>query len=285
MQMKRIIISADDFGCSKENNEAVLAGYISKNITSAGLMANMDGFGNAVNEIIPQIPDIDLGFHFNITEGKSLTNPYLISDSGGIFNKGFLYFLFNQNNPDLLSQIEIEFRVQIEKILKFHSVSHIDSHIHIHAIPNIFNLMVKLAKEYNIKFIRTQREIPYIVKSKIFSRRFPVNFVKNVLLNFLSGYNFKNLNGINTNDFIAGVLYTGFMDETAVYNALKVINKENSLTEVLFHPYLPANLSSSARMNNYREFLITRTPGFKENIEKLGFSPVSFSNLILENNI
>ncbi len=285
MQMKRVIISADDFGYSKENNDAVLLGCLSKNITSVGLMANMDGFENAVNEVIPQIPDIDIGFHFNIIEGKSLSNPHLISDTDGRFNKGFLYFLFNQNNHDLLSQIEIEFRVQIEKILRLHSVSHIDSHVHVHAIPAIFNLILKLAAEYNIKYIRTQRELPYIVKSKIFNKRFPINVIKNLLLNYLTDCNLKNSDGIYSNDFISGVLYTGYMDEESIYNALKKINNQNSVTEVLFHPYLPSELSSSTRMNNYREFLITKTPNFRDNLQKLGFSPVSFSDLISENNL
>ncbi len=279
MQMKRIIISADDFGYSTENNNAVLIGYKEGNITAAGLMANMDGFNHAVEAVIPQIPDIDLGFHFNIIEGMSLTKPDLLCNTDGHFNCNFLKLMFNQNNPQLLSQIEIEFKAQIEKILNYYPVSHIDSHVHIHAIPSIFNLVVKLAKEYDIEYVRTQREIPYIVRNKILNSKFPVNIIKNVLLNSLSQNNVKNLSGIKTNDYIIGVLYTGGMEEETVYNGLKKINREDSLTEVLFHPHLPADISNSKRMNNYREFLITKTPNFRKNLEEMGFLPVSFCNI------
>jgi len=274
--MKRIIISADDFGYSEENNIAVSEGYKSEVLTSAGLMANMPGFYNAVNEVLPQINGIDLGFHFNIVEGKSLTNADMLCNSQGYFNRSFADFLLNQNNKKLLVQIEDEFRAQIEKILEKSSISHVDSHVHIHAVPGIFKLVVKLAKEYNIKYVRTQREIPYCVLEKIFDKRFPANVIKNVLLNILSVSNAGRISELKTNDYIIGVLYTGYMDENAIYEGLKQIKNDNSTVEVLFHPYLPPNLSNCARLNNYREFLITKTPKFKENLKNLGFELSSF---------
>lgn len=280
--MKKLIISADDFGYSKENNEAILIGFQNGNITSAGLMANMSGFDNAVNEVIPAAAGLDIGFHFNIVEGKSLTNASILCDSNGGFNCGFLNLLLSQNHKKLLEQIETEFRAQIEKVLKYTTVSHIDSHVHVHAIPAIFNLVVKLAKEYNVKYVRTQNEIPYIVSEKLLNGRFPANVVKNLLLNTLTNINRKQLykNNILSNDYIIGVLYTGYMDENAVYSGLKRINKENSVAEVLFHPYLPEDISCSKRMNNYREFLITKTPKLRENIKTIGFDLVSYSDLI-----
>ena len=280
--MKKVIISADDFGYSKENNEAVLIGFQAGNITSAGLMANMSGFDNAVNEILPVEAGLDIGFHFNIVEGKSLTKADLLCDLNGGFNCGFLNLLFSQNNKKLLEQIEAEFRAQIEKVLKYTAVSHIDSHVHVHSIPAIFNLVVKLAKEYNVQYVRTQNELPYIVSEKILNSRFPANVIKNILLNVLTNKNrkFLNANNVLSNDYIIGVLYTGYMDENAIYNGLKRIKKENSVTEVLFHPYLPENISSSERMNNYREFLITKTPKLRENLKNLGFDLVSYSDVI-----
>jgi len=280
--MKKVIISADDFGYSKENNEAVLIGFQAGNITSAGLMANMSGFYNAVNEILPAAAGLDIGFHFNIVEGKSLTKADLLCDLNGGFNCGFLNLLFSQNNKKLLEQIEAEFRAQIEKVLKYTAVSHIDSHVHVHAIPAIFNLVVKLAKEYNVQYVRTQNELPYIVTEKILNSRFPANVIKNILLNVLTNKNrkFLSANNVLSNDYIIGVLYTGYMDENAIYNGLKRINKEDSVTEVLFHPYLPENISCSERMNNYREFLITKTPKLRENLKNIGFDLVSYSDVI-----
>ena len=58
--MKKIIINADDFGYSKENNEAIKLGYESGIITSTSLIVNLEGFENAVFEVFPKIPQIDI---------------------------------------------------------------------------------------------------------------------------------------------------------------------------------------------------------------------------------
>ena len=87
--MKKIIINADDFGYSVNKNEAIKFGFQSGIITSASIITNMDAFEQAVSEILPEIPFIDLGFHFNITEGQSLTSPPMLTNSSGYFNRSY----------------------------------------------------------------------------------------------------------------------------------------------------------------------------------------------------
>lgn len=269
--MKKLIINADDFGCSKENNIAILKGLETGIITSTSLMVNLEGFEHAVNEIIPKIPKADIGFHFNITEGKSLTNQPMLCDKEGNFNRLYTALLFNSFKKEFLRQVETEFRAQIEKALRYTNISHIDSHRHTHAIPSIFNLIVKLAKEYGIPYIRTQNEIPYIVWKKSFNHKFAINIIKNILLNTFTLINKRNK--IKTNDYFIGVLYTGYMDEDAILEGLKKV-KENSITEVIFHPALYEKNSS-----RYREFLITQNLNFKENLKNSGFSQSTYYDI------
>jgi predicted glycoside hydrolase/deacetylase ChbG (UPF0249 family) len=162
--------------------------------------------------------------------------------------------------------------VQIERILQYHKITHIDSHIHIHAIPTIFDLFIKLAKEYNIEYIRTQKEIPYLVCNKIFNLKLPINILKNCLLNYFSYINIPKIkeNKLKTNDYFVGVMYTGNMDKFTILNGLKQINEENSLTEVLIHPYF-SELPLKEKLNNYNEFLITQDVNIRKNIENMGF--------------
>ena len=40
------------------------------------------------------------------------------------------------NDPKFLEQVEFEFRTQIETVMNYTKVDHIDSHVHTHAIPN-----------------------------------------------------------------------------------------------------------------------------------------------------
>ncbi len=266
--MKKVIINADDFGYSEENNEAIKLGYKSGVITSSSILTNMTGFEHAKNDVLPQINDIDLGFHFNIVEGKSIIKSSLLCDNNGYFNNSYLKIILKSKDPLFQLALENEFRAQIEKILPYHNISHIDSHMHTHAIPEIFNLTIKLAKEYNIKYIRSQREIPYFICSKSFNLKYPINIIKNLLLNYYTNINLKRLLNTNvyTNQYFIGVLYTGMMQEETILGGLKRVSKDNSLTEIIFHPTV-----NKLKKSNYREFLITQNSNFKENIKKLNF--------------
>ncbi len=267
--MKKLIINADDFGISKETNVAIKKGYEAGFITSTSLIVNLDSFEHAIFDILPTIPQIDIGFHFNIIEGKSLTNQPLLCDKNGEFNQTYGELILKSFNPKFIKQVEIEFRAQIEKALQHCKISHIDSHVHTHAIPNIFKLISKLADEYNIPYIRTQREIPYIVWKKSFNAKFTINILKNILLNTFSVINKHK----SSNDYFIGVLYTGFMDEDAIIKGLKKIKKDNTITEIIFHPTI-----DELKINNHREFLITQNPNFKEVLKNSGFALSNYSN-------
>lgn len=269
--MKKLIINADDFGLSEKNNKAIKLGYEKGIITSTSLITNMPAFNNAI-EIINEIKDIDLGFHFNIMEGKSLTNSSFLCNSEGYFNCSYNKLIMNVQNKKVILQIEEEFRAQIEKILAIHSITHIDSHVHTHAIPQIFKLIIKLAQEYNIPFVRTQKEKPYIVWKKNFNINFPINILKNILLNTYTSINLKELKNskIRTNDYFIGAIYTGNMTEETFIKGLKKIKKDNTITEIIFHPYFEEDKKNS-KHNNYKEYLITQNPKFKKELETSGF--------------
>ena len=113
---KHFILNADDFGMTKEYNKAVLEGYNNGFLGSTSLCANGEAYTAAINDILPECPNLSVGVHLNIIEGKSLTNCPLLTDKDGNFNKGYLYFIINQFNPEFMKQVEAEFRAQIEKI-------------------------------------------------------------------------------------------------------------------------------------------------------------------------
>lgn len=268
--MKKVIINADDFGYSENVNNAVIQAYNKGILTSTSLLANMDGFNHAVYKIYPLIQTIDIGFHFNIVEGRCLSGSELLCDNNKNFNNGFISTLIKSNNKNFLKAVEIEFRLQIEKVLNTVNISHIDSHRHIHAIPQIFSLITKLSKEYNIKYIRTQKEIPYIVSSKIFNMKFPPNILKSIILNAYTVINRYPY----TNTYIIGILYTGYMDENSILKGLKCIHNEESITEIILHP-----TTDNSRKNNYNEFQTVKNSMLKQKVEDLGFKLIKYSEI------
>lgn len=265
---KRMILNADDFGLSDSHNKAVLDGYKTGILTSASLCANTDAFFEAT-EILKQCPELGLGAHLNIQEGKSLTACPMLTDKEGCFNKSYFYLILNQNNKTLQKQIEAEFRAQIEKILKYSKIDHLDSHVHTHAIPSIFKITAKLADEYNINFIRTQIEKPYLIPKQKINFNYLTNLVKIILLNFYTHKNKKVLKKYNlkTNDFILGVGYTGMMNASAIKYGLNRI-KENKLVEALIHP---CKYETNKTDSHSKEFELTQDLRLKKIISKLGF--------------
>ena len=146
-----LIINADDFGMSRTVNQAIVDGYNNGILTSTCIMANMPAFEDAIRKL-NQIEGIGLGVHLNIIEYKTILKTLeknsKLYDKEGRFNNGFIQMIIKSFDDDFMFEVEQEFRAQIETVLQYAKPDHLDSHVHTHAIPRIFNLVCKLAKEY-----------------------------------------------------------------------------------------------------------------------------------------
>lgn len=280
MSNKKFILNADDFGMTQDFNRAVLEGYNNGFLTSASICANGLAFDSAINEILPECQDLGLGVHLNIIEGKALTHAECLTDKNGNFNKGYLWFIQNSGKKEVLNTIEKEFRTQIEKVQASAKVDHIDSHVHVHAIPPIFRLTARLAKEYNIPYIRTQHEEFYTVpgSKKNYSPAFMVNIIKILLLNGFTNKNKKVAAefGLKTNDNLIGVGYTGMMDSKTLEYGLKAIENENAIAESLIHP---CKYTSAKNDSHTVEFALTQDKMLKDTIYRLGYEITNYKNL------
>ena len=281
MSNKKFILNADDFGMSEAYNRAVLEGYAEGILKSASLAANGEAFDEAVNVVIHKCPDLGVGVHLNIIEGKSLCEDVnTLTDSNWQFNNSFGQLLLKAYNPkekDFMPQLEREFRRQIEKVLSKTKVTHLDSHVHVHAIPKIFNLVCRLAKEYGIEQVRTQFERPYMIPDlhKHMNLKYPVNLIKVALLNTFTVINEGTIHeyGLKTNDYLIGVSYTSMMDALSVSYGLMAIKYDNITVEALIHP---CRYEDGTIDNHFNEFLITKNKKLKDKIESLGFEITNY---------
>ena len=269
---KKFILNADDFGMSQAFNKAVLEGNVNGILTSASICANGEAFEQAINETIPQCTNLSVGIHLNIIEGKSLTDVPMLTDKNGQFNNGYGAMILKSYNKEFLRQVEQEFRAQIEKIISKVAVDHIDSHVHTHAIPNIFRIVVKLAKEYNIPYVRTQFENPYVIPSfkKHLSIAYPINIIKIILLNIFTLIN-KYLvcqNNLKTNNYLIGVGYTGMMDDASIAYGLKSLKNKDCIAEALIHP---CDYENNYKDHHSTEFELTQNENLKKYISQIGF--------------
>lgn len=286
MANKKFILNADDFGMSSYYNRAVLEGYSYGILKSASLVANGSAFEEACSEIIPACPNLGIGVHLNVIEGKPLCSDLdtLVDSNNNFYNGYGAFILKSMYDKNFMKQLELEFRAQIEKILAVTTVSHIDSHVHVHAIPRIFELVCKLAKEYGIKQIRTQYEQPYIIPDvfKHLTIKYPINLIKVALLNTFTLINEGNVEkyNLNTNDNLIGVTYTSMMNSLAISYGLMAIKYDNVVAEALIHP---CRYEDGTIDNHFSEFMITKNEKLKDKIAKIGFEITNYKEIQAQN--
>lgn len=279
---KRFILNADDFGLSKSINRAVLESYNEGILKSVSLVANGDYFDEAVEKIIPQCPDLGVGIHLNITSGKSLCSDInFLTDENTHFNNSYIQLLLKAYNPrktEFFEQLEREFRRQIEKVLSKTPVTHIDSHMHIHAIPKIFDIVCRLAKEYGITQIRTHFEKPYIVPDvqKHLNWIYPFNISKNLIFGLFTIFNeaIAHKYEIATNDYLVGIIYSSLMDALAVSYGTMAVKYDNITLEVFIHP---CRYEDGTINNHFDEFMLAKNKKLKNKIERLGFEITNYA--------
>lgn len=282
MADKKFILNADDFGMSEAYNRAILEGYSSGILKSASLVANGEAFEEAWKNVIPACPDLGVGIHLNVIEGKSLCLGLdRLTDEEGNFNNSYAQLLLkslNKKDTAFMEQLEKEFRAQIEEVMKHTKVTHIDSHVHVHSIPPIFELVCRLAKEYGIKQIRSQYEKPYMVPDvfKHLNMKYPVNLIKVMLLNFFTLINESKVQKyeLNTNDYLIGVAYTSMMNSLTVSYGLMAIKYDKVTVEALIHP---CRYEDGTIDNHFAEFQITKNLKLKDKIEKLGYEITNYA--------
>ena len=184
-----------------------------------------------------------------------------------------------------MEELEKEFRAQIEKVLEKTYVTHIDSHVHVHAIPRIFELVCKLAQEYGIDNVRTQFERPYIIPGVFMhiNLKYPINLIKMLILNFFTLFNENKIEkyGLKTNDYLIGVTYTSMMNSLAISCGLMALKYDNIIAEALIHP---CRYEDGTIDNHFMEFQITKNKKLKEKIESLGFEITNYKEKIQQEN-
>lgn len=274
---KKFVLNADDFGMSKAFNTAIAEGAQKGFLKSTSLVANGEAFDEAVQTIIPACPGLGVGVHLNIIEGKALTRDLPdLTDGNGVFNNSYLNLIMKaySNNREFMGQLEKEFCAQIERIQNAGiKITHIDSHVHTHAIPPIFELVCQIAKRYEIPQIRTQYEQLYFVPDVFIhcNKTYPLNLIKIALLKTFTVKNKPLVKkyGLQTNDYLIGVGYTSMMNGLTVACGLSALkNKKNVVAEALIHP---CRYEDGTIDNHFTEYRITISEKLKNKIEQMGF--------------
>ena len=158
----KLIVHADDFGISERINEGILQAYLHGVLTSTSIMASGAAFEHAIS-MYESTPTLDVGVHLTLVEEQPALDAEIVQslvDRDGklhphasIFTSKYLTGRIN------LGDVQRELEAQIKKVISYGvSVTHLDSHQHLHMLPRIRRITVELAKKYDIPAIRFPRE-------------------------------------------------------------------------------------------------------------------------------
>jgi len=223
--LKIIKIIADDLGLDESVNQAIVSLLKEKAIDGASLMANGQAFEDALVRIRELNFESNIGAHLVLVGEKSILGGDLNPD----YKVFFIKYLLGKIN---FKNIEDELRAQLKKIVDAGiQLRFLNSHQHLHLLPKLGLITIKLAKEFNIPYIRTVSE-PFYAGS--FFRR-----VQLILLRYFSSRLTKRIkaNNLQTNDCFAGFLKAGSIGLKDLEKARELARKNPSkIVELNCHP-------------------------------------------------
>ncbi|HEY5233268.1 MAG TPA: hopanoid biosynthesis-associated protein HpnK [Verrucomicrobiae bacterium] len=272
-EKRRLIVNADDFGLSASVNTAVIRAHREGILTTASLMVNEAGFGEAVN-LAKENPKLGVGLHLTLLQGHSALPPEKISGlvnsrgefSGNSVGVGLGYF-FKRN---LHEQLRTEIHAQFEK---FQStglpLDHVNGHLHLHLHPMIFKILMEDAEKLGIRQMRLTRDC-FSRSRKISSGHLFYKISHATIFEFLSSRARKPLRqqGIKHAQITFGLLQDSRVDEDYILKLLPELPPGDS--ELYSHPSL----------GEFRhEFDALASPRVKEQIKKLGIELIRYQDL------
>lgn len=233
---RRLIVNGDDFGLSSEVNEGILEAFKQGILTSTSLIPTGEAFQQAV-EIVKESPSLDVGIHLTLTGEKSVLGKHQIPtlvDENGIFRQSAYNFFSDYiRNRISMEDVRKEFCAQFEKLI-FHgiSISHIDSHQHIHVLPKISEITIQMAKRYGIRAIRFPKE-KIRIQHLASGRKYP-RLIQQIVLNLFCDYSRERMKNYATDHFY-GFYYGGHLDKYKL-KSLLLQNWDNGIVEIMCHP-------------------------------------------------
>jgi predicted glycoside hydrolase/deacetylase ChbG (UPF0249 family) len=278
--MKQLIITADDFGITKSVNEGIARAYREGAITCVSFLPSGDAYQDAVARA-GALGIKEMAAHLALTEVSPVSDPAKVSSlvtKSGRFNKSrisfFLKFFLGSIKTE---EIYSELKAQLDLLKKAGiPIACLSGHEHIHMMPGILEIFIKLAKEYDIPSIRYMND-----NSKIAG--FDLAKIFRAMVQYLYRDNMKKSFGassIKYADRLLGFIDSGRMGEKKLMMMLGGL--PDGVTELVTHPGLMGPEIASRykfHSNCERELKALTSPSVRSLISKNNITLTTFGSL------
>jgi hopanoid biosynthesis associated protein HpnK len=276
----QIVVNADDFGCSTSINTAVIQAHLRGVLTSASLMVTGDAVEEAV-ALAKKTPSLAVGLHVVVAGGQaalSLTQiPHLVDGNGRFpdnpLRAGVQYFFNRAAREELAQELEAQFERFAATGL---SLSHVDSHLHMHVHPTVFGLLLPLLRKYGATGLRLPRDDFWLAMD--YDRcQAGKKAAWALAFGLLSHQCLAHLDGDSpvVTDRVYGLMQTGQMREAYVLALLGRLQVPTA--ELYFHPSTVAEGNSLGP--NAGDLAALLSPAVRQTIEERGIRLATYSSL------
>ena len=161
-RVRRLIVTADDFGASVEVNEAVEVAHREGILTAASLMVT----GSAADDAAARArrnPRLRVGLHLVLVEGRPVLpsgSVSLLVDASGSFRRGMAamgasFAARSEARRQLAAEIGAQFEAFRATGL---ALDHCNAHKHFHLHPLIGSLIASIGRSYGLRAARVPLE-------------------------------------------------------------------------------------------------------------------------------
>jgi predicted glycoside hydrolase/deacetylase ChbG (UPF0249 family) len=266
--LKYLIVNADDLGWTDGVNRGIAEAHSKGIVTSASILANGAAFDCAA-ALARATPALGVGVHLNLSNGKPLSAASEVAslvNAHGEFEGGPENLLLRMARRNLrLKEIESEWEKQIHAVVEagIHP-THLDGHKHVHMLPGLFQIALRLAKRHAIAAIRVSHEASSLRAALSSGKK------QNRQVVIKQGVQARALKllardaralaesaGIATADYFCGIAQTGELTVEGVAKLLKSLPE--GTTEMMCHPgFTDAELGKSpTRLQDSRHMEVT----------------------------
>lgn len=277
--MKRLIITADDFGADLAVNEAVERAHREGVLTAASLMvagpAATDALGRA-----RKLPNLRVGLHLVLVEGRPVSDPALIPDlvtAAGDFRTDLaalgadIFF-----RPRVRRQAAAEITAQFEAFAATGlPLDHVNAHKHFHLHPTIADLIARIGPRYGMRTLRVPTEPRRVLQAAEPASRPPAAWITAPWA-WAIRRRLKRA-GLGSPDQVFGLSWSGAM--TASRLAGLIQNLPPGLSEIYLHPADAESYPGAAPGYRYRaEFEALVAPEVMAAVRSGGLSLGGFAD-------
>jgi len=268
-----LIVNADDFGLSDMINKGIEKAHTDGILTSASLMAVGSRFDSAV-DIAIRHPMLGIGAHLTLVEELPLSKPQeipsLLGDDGR-FHKSAKHFALKYLTGNIRhAEVSLELGRQLDKLTGSGlTITHVDTHQHVHLLPGINTIVSQLALNRGISNIRKPDE--RLRASTLFSGVASSRHIELLLVKMLNGLNWRS--SMRSTDDFTGFIHGGNLNEASLLQILTDLRPGKS-TELMCHPGLgPGDTDKAHWQYNWEhELQALVSPAVNNAVVRLGIN-------------